>query len=237
MSTRALVCRSCGASLDAERLDRRLSVITCAHCGTLHELPRPTPAPAAGDGPGTRPAGPPERPAAALPERFEVGRPDGGLLVTWPKGRKSGAIALAAFAAIWGGVTVAGGAWFLAPLSLVFLYVAAVRAFNRTSLSVDAESIRVRQGPIPAGGAKRVARADVEQLWVSEHVSRVREGGDRNARVRERRSYRVTASLRGERSVRLVGGLGAPGQALWLEQEIERTLGLRDRAVAGEYGR
>ena len=233
MGPRALACRSCGASLDAERLDRRLSVITCAHCGTLHELARPAP----GGGPGARSAGPPERPAAALPERFEVARPDGGLLVTWPKGRKSGAIALAAFAAIWAVLTTIGGAWFLTPVSLGLLYLAAVRGLNRVELAVDAETIRVRQGPIPAGGAKRVPRGDVEQLWVSEHVSRSRAGGDRNDRVRERRSYRVTASLRGERSVRLVGGLGAPGQALWLEQEIERALGLRDRAVPGEYGR
>ena len=207
-------------------------MIACSHCGTLHELARPA-APA--DGADGAP-GPPERPPAALPALFEVSRPDGGLRVVWPSGTKSGAFALAAFALIWAGITGAGGLWLLTPLSLAFLYMAAVKAFNRTELRIDGQSLAVVRGPLPAGGAKRVARADVEQLWVSEHVSRVREGGD-GGRVRERRFYRVSAALRGERTLRLFGGLGSAGQALWLEQEIERTLGLRDAPVAGEYGR
>ena len=231
-ATRELRCRSCGASLEAERLDRSLSVITCSHCGTLHELPR-EPA-AAGAARRARP----ERVPEPLPERFEVARPPGGLRVVWPAGRKSGAIMVTLFGAIWGGITLAGGLWFLTPLSLVFVYMGAVKAVNRRELRVDGDAIAVRQGPLPVmGGSKRVPRSAVRQLFVTEHVSRTREGQDGRERVRERRHYRLSALLEGERRVRLLGGLGSPGQGLWLEQEIERTLGIRDRAVGGEHGR
>ena len=230
----ALVCRSCGASLDAGRLDRRLSVVTCSHCGTLHEMPRAE----AGDGRG-RAAARPERAPVPLPERFEVSRPGGGLHVRWPEGRKSGAFALAFFALFWGGVTLSAALWFLTPLSLVFLYMAAVRAVNRRELKVDGAAVSIAHGPLPWKGSKRLESADVRQLFVTEHVSRVREGGDRGdgTRTREVRSYRVSAVLEGERTERLLGGLGSPGQALWLEQEIERAHGIEDRAVGGEYGR
>lgn len=230
-ATRELRCRSCGASLDAGNLDRSLSVITCAHCGTLHELPR---APVGTDAPGRAP---PERVPEPLPERFEVARPPGGLRVVWPAGRKSGAFGAALFGTAWGAITLVGGAWFLTPVSLLFFYLAAVKAVNRKELRIDGDAISVRQGPLPWKGTKRLDRSRVRQLFVTEHVQRVREGGDRGGRVREIRRYRLSALLEGERRVRLLGGLGSPGQGLWLEQEIERTLGIRDRAIGGEYGR
>lgn len=223
--TSALACRSCGASLDAARLDRRLSTITCSHCGTLHELTR-----------GAAPATPvPDRPEVPMPARFDVRRRADGLRVSWPKGQRSAAVMLVLFALVWAGITGAGGLWFATPASLFFLYHAAVKAFNRTELRIDGASLAVVQGPLPWRGAMRLTRSDIDQLYVTEHVARMRRGGDDGGRVREVRSYRVAAVTREGRKASVLSGLGSPDQALWLEQEIERALGLADRPVGGEY--
>ncbi|MFL5319632.1 MAG: hypothetical protein ACJ790_08230, partial [Myxococcaceae bacterium] len=50
-------------------------------------------------------------------------------------------------------------------------------------------------------------------------------------------TYQVNAVLRGNKTVRIVGGLEDRQQALYLEQVIERRLRISDEAVPGELPR
>jgi len=241
MSIESMRCRNCGAALEAERLDRRLGIVTCAHCGGLHEFARAedggkgAPSPAADDARSGSSTG--ERPLVPEPARFEVHRGDGTLQVRWRRGRKAGAVVLAGFALVWAFAAVGAGVFFLAPVSLVLLYLALLRGVNRTTLRVDARELSVRQGPLPAGRTRRLPRADITQLLARERINRTRTGSDGRGPVRVRRSYRLQALDRAGRKRLVVGGLTSPAQALWLEREIESLLGIEDVAVAGEYRR
>ena len=170
-----------------------------------------------------------------LPERFDVRRGDASLQVRWAKGNKSGAVVLAAFALVWGFATVSVGVIFLTPVSLVLLYYAAVRGFNRTELRASAAEIDIRRGPLPWRGARRrVRRADVRQLFAREVITRTNTDSNDGRKVRERRSYALEALDPTGRRRRLIGGLSSPDQALWFERELEGVLGIENVRVAGE---
>ena len=244
--TSAMVCRNCGSNLEAGRIDRSLGIVSCAHCGSLHELAPPARgrgaardgAPRRGAGTttgdeeegGRRPRGP-----LAEPPHFDVRRAQGSLQVRWPKGRRAGAVVLFLIGLAWGAAAVSSGLIFLAPVALAILYAAVVRGVNRTTLRVDGSQLRVLQGPLPWPGARHLARGDIAQLFASERVRRVRTGPDSAPRFEERREYRLRSKGPDGRTRTLVGDLRRAEHALWLEREIEAVLGIEDAAVSGEY--
>ena len=239
MGVESMRCRNCGASLEAGRVDPALGVVSCGHCGGLHELPErgrdDAKSADTGAGSAATPA-PVDRGVVALPRRFDVHRGQGALQVRWSKGNKVGAIIIAVFALVWGFLTASSGVFLLVPVSLVLLYVAAVKGLNRTTFRVDERGLSVRQGPLPTRGAKRdMARTDIAQLFANERITRTRmDSGSDTRRVQEHRSYALQAIDRGGRKRVLIGGLSSPDQALWLEREAEALLGIDDAVVAGE---
>jgi len=82
-----MICRNCGAGLEADRIDTSLGMVTCSHCGGLHDIPR------AGIGTDTTPestSGTPiprkQRSEVALPSRFKVRKGSGSMEVSWATG-------------------------------------------------------------------------------------------------------------------------------------------------------
>lgn len=107
-------------------------------------------------------------------------------------------------------------------IALVFAYPAAVNFVNRRTIRVDPDAIEVRVGPLPWRRRIRLPAARFAQLYVR-----------RQAAGRHGHMFSVVAvDAAGER-LRVVALDDLP-QALWLEQEIERHLGIANRAVAGE---
>lgn len=246
-----LSCRSCGAALSADDLDRRLAIITCRNCGSIFDLARrkdrESPAAALVAEP------PPERAPAAMPERFEVSDQSGKggrrLTVTW-RWFKPALLFLIPFAIAWDSFLVfwyatafglagpmeaeagAGLLMIIFPVGhvaagVVVTYLAITNVVNRTRLRVTPSELTVRHFPIPGWPNPTVPVAQVEQLFVTRKVSRNKNGSTV--------TYELRAVTREHASLKLVGGLEELEQALWLEQEIERVLDLRDRPVAGEH--
>jgi len=98
--------------------------------------------------------------------------------------------------------------------------------FNATTLRVERRRHGVRHAPIPWKGPGVIESADVEQLYVKPSKHQGKSG--------VRWTYAVWIVRRDKRSTLLVGGMGEPDSALYLEQQIERALGLEDRRVPGE---
>ncbi|MFA5139222.1 MAG: hypothetical protein WC728_08310 [Elusimicrobiota bacterium] len=94
---------------------------------------------------------------------------------------------------------------------------------NRTVITVSVDALRVKHEPLPWPGNRSIARMDLAQLFCREQV------GNKGSRT-----YEVHAVLAGEKRVKLVSGLLSPEQALFIEQQIENQLGLKDRPVQGE---
>ena len=260
---RSLSCQVCGAALSADAVDRRLAIVTCAHCGALFDLAgragRGTAAEPAGDSAGESAgdlagaavrgtpivdranAASPARAPAPLPVGFAVSDHAGTLSVVW-RWFQTKHLLMLGFCVAWDSFLVFWYAtaftqpdapWLMrvfpvahVAVGVALSYATVAGLLNRTRITVDAAQLRVRHGPMPWLPQPTLARRDIEQLYVTREVSR----GKNGVSV----TFSVRAVTRDHRGLLLVKGLDQLDQALWLEQEIERHLGLRDRPVAGE---
>lgn len=97
---------------------------------------------------------------------------------------------------------------------------------NRTSLVVGNGELVVRHGPIPWFGNRTVSSTDLRQVYREETLSHSRRG--------RRASYHLSAVTLDNRKLRVLSNVPGADVALYVEQALERALGLEDRKVAGE---
>jgi len=97
---------------------------------------------------------------------------------------------------------------------------------NRTRVTVGSGAVDVRIGPLPWLGAKRVEANEITQVFGEEVRTQTRSGTNS--------SYRVNVITPQNRKLVLVSGLAGADMALYIEQEIEKVLGITDRKVPGE---
>jgi hypothetical protein len=97
---------------------------------------------------------------------------------------------------------------------------------NTTTLTVGRGWLRIRHGPLYWPGRVDVPTSSLDQLYARKRVSHSKNG----TTVR----FELHAVLKDGKNKKLLKGLDEIEQALWLEQELEAVLGIRDRAVAGE---
>ena len=91
---------------------------------------------------------------------------------------------------------------------------------NSTVIRADTKGVSVEHGPLPSlfGRGQRVAREQVKQLFATNF------GG----------LFAVKAQLVDGKELDLVKPLVSPEQALFVEQQLEKSLGITDFAVEGE---
>ncbi|MBN1827163.1 MAG: hypothetical protein JW958_12975 [Candidatus Eisenbacteria bacterium] len=99
---------------------------------------------------------------------------------------------------------------------------------NRTFVKVGGGEIVVRHAPIPWLGNKTLKSSEIAQLYSKEKVYSHRQG--------KPVVYEVRAITRADRNRKLVGGLETSEQAICIEQQIEKALGIKARRVPGELG-
>jgi hypothetical protein len=92
---------------------------------------------------------------------------------------------------------------------------------NRTTVRVDAAGVSVRHGPLPWRRAKDVAKADINAV-LSERVIDDSSDSSDGSIFQPREIYEVKLMLKSGRTLRLVTGLSAPDQALFIEQQIRK---------------
>jgi hypothetical protein len=97
---------------------------------------------------------------------------------------------------------------------------------NHTLIRVSASQLDVSHGPLPWPGKKRLDSTSIAQIFCKEHISRGKNGTTT--------TYQVHAATRAGVQERLVKSLDSSDQALYLEQEIERFLSIKDAPVPGE---
>jgi hypothetical protein len=106
-------------------------------------------------------------------------------------------------------------------------YGAIAGLLNRTTIAARNGLLTVRHGPVPWPGAMDVPTSELAQLFCTERLLKSRNNTSR--------TYAVVAALRSGEKKLLVRDLPNPEQALFIEQTLERELGIVDVAVAGEY--
>jgi len=100
---------------------------------------------------------------------------------------------------------------------------------NRTHVVVGQGRMSVRSGPLPWLGNQDLDATALRQLYVQEKVNQGRNG----TTVK----YELHALTRDGKNLLLVRTLKSREQAIYLEQEIEKALGIRDEPVRGQMVR
>ncbi len=250
-----LSCQSCGSALEVEGFDRRLAVVHCSHCGVMFDLTKPRSTGGSDDiinaghdvvpttdgqqeaaenidAESPREAG--SRAVAAMPQGFSASGDDQHFAVTWAW-RGASSVLLLGVACFWNvivfrhlnaaGFDVVRGAFLAIGLGLLYRSIAGV--INSTTISADEKWLKVRHAPLPWYPAPTIDSSSIEQLFVSEGFSETKDGN-------KTPYYLLNAVLRDNSLKRLSNRLPSIEPALYLEQEFERALQIRDRPVAGE---
>lgn len=230
----ALRCPACGSSFRLEDYDTAKGVLACSYCKSLLTVGAPLRAPRVGVT---------TREEVPMPREIRLLNTKEGIELRRAWFQPSFAL-VAMFCLVWDGFlfyvfvrmiaddALGVSALFLTghvSVGVALTYGCLAGLFNTTIINVDRRRVRVRHRPFPWAGAAAFERDSIEQLYVKAK-QRAGENGPYS-------SYSVWVVLRTKRARQLVRGLEDAEVALFIEQSIERALGLKDRRVPGELAR
>ncbi len=228
-------CEVCRSPLRAEDVRLDIAVAKCHSCNAVYDLSgrksRGLSVPAA-----------PIRPKASLPQRFRVEEDGVSTRITWRWFNPIIHIFLAFFCVVWDGFLFT---WYgltlsseevplialLFPLAHVaagvgLTYYTLAGFVNRTTVDVSRNHLTIRHGPLPWPGNKELPGRQLTQLYGEEHT--------RTNKGQTTTTYHLLAVDRAGQKMKLLTGLEDKEQVLYLEQALERRLGIEDAPVAGE---
>ncbi len=115
-------------------------------------------------------------------------------------------------------------------VGIALTYIVLSGCINKTNIIVNPESLIIKHGPIPAGRNKNLNAGELKQLYSRERVGYSKKG-------RPNYSYEMHAETKSGKDIKLLTGLENKEQVLYIEQEIERFLKIKDEPVIGEIPR
>ena len=118
----------------------------------------------------------------------------------------------------------------------VFAYL-----FNTTTITIGCDEIKVRHAPVPAFGEKTIARAGIQQVYSKKTI--ISPGWyalQYHPYWLNSYPYKtcgVNVIVNGGGDIKLIGGFCRKEDALFIEQQIEKYLGISNAPVPGELPR
>ena len=229
------VCENCGADIDGSNININSSLAKCGECNTVFSIKEDQFF--VHDRKG--------RPEMIMPEGTDVLELNDSLdiRIDWLRSHPKGTLVfLTVFAAFWNGIlaVVAGAAIWSGAFStlafmsihllvgLVLLYYLVGVYVNYTDIIVTDSYIDISHRPVknPFVRGKRINASEIDQIYVSRYVSSTTNGNPNYA-------YALYAILKtNAKKITLVKGMNKETQ-LYLEQEMERFLNIKDKHVSG----
>ena len=108
-------------------------------------------------------------------------------------------------------------------------YLVLAGFLNTTVIHVAEGLLTVRHGPLPWKGNLDLSTDGIEQIYCQSKITRNRDDGRTSTTSR----FEVHAVAH-EQKVKLLGGLQEADHALFVEQRLERFLGIEDQPIPGE---
>ncbi len=235
MSDVDITCRRCGARIRADDVNIETMAANCRSCDAVFSI-------AAQFALADKPA-PIARLDVPRPRCFTVEHLDDALRISW-RGSKVGGIILLLVTLIWNGFAYvwislafssAGHAAFALaaiPHVLIGLWLARLslsNLLNTTRVEASASGLSVYDTPIPASKDLSIPRDSLRQLYCVEPGNHSRRGPSGSCDL-----WAIKAD---GSSIAVLKSLADPEQALYIEQELERYLGIKDEPVDGELPR
>lgn len=226
-----IFCPVCAREIRAEDIDLAGSLAKCVSCNNVFSCEAQLPA-VSSEGL--------KKSSVEKPKNFTLEWPGNGLVIVRKWFSWLTTVPLAIFCLVWNGFMVM---WF----SIAFLqkqymmavfgtlhgavgvgliYAVLANILNKTSIRISYDSLVVTIGPLPSFGQKNIARRDVRQLFVREVVHPSKNGTSL--------SYSVEVITVVGKTICLVSGLPKREEAQFVEQEVEKYLGITDERVRGE---
>ena len=224
-------CPTCSSEIPVANIDLSGKIAKCAACNNIFSFSSQIPVPDAQI-----------RTSLGKPRNFEIERSADGLTIV-RKWFTPTIIFLSFFCLFWNGFMAV---WFYIALTkkiyamalfgslhgavgLGLLYTVVAGFLNKTYIRIAYDSLSVKHRPLPSFGQRNMKRQDIKQLY-SKEIAQYHKHGCSH-------SYSVQAITRTGDVVALVSGLSTSEEALFLEQEIEKYLGIEDEPVRGEVPR
>lgn len=231
----SLKCPNCGSVLRAEDYDLATGIIRCSYCKALATLP--------GARAATVSAQIQPRPDVPMPPGITC-QNDGTNMVITRRWRSAILFFLIPFCIAWDSFLIflysmafsGHTSWimFVFPIAHVAVgvgltYLVLATLFNRTVIIAGQGRLNISTGPIPWGRNIEMSSSEIDQLFCKSKANRGRNGTNM--------TYALWASLHDGTTCKLVGSVDDEDQVLFIEQKLEKALGIKDRPVPGEISR
>ena len=229
----ALQCPSCSSPLSQEHFHSEDGYIKCSYCGALMTLQTQ----------GRGPAAFRERGALALPKGMSLQLTPHGVEII-RRWFTPAVFFLIPFCVVWDGflvfwyaATIKGGAPLIFKLFPVIHVAIGVGLtcftvallVNRTRINGGRCDVTCTHAPLPWFGYKKLPGVLIDQLYAKEHISHGKNG--------PRTEYQLWLVNQNGQHEKICAQGMTREQALFIEQQLEKALGIKDRAVAGELPR
>jgi len=113
-------------------------------------------------------------------------------------------------------------------------YSGLVKVVNKINIFASKEKFEIKHEPLPWFGNKKLDVSNIKQLYSKELITHSTSSSSGSSRVRV--SYELHVITEDEQDVILLSDLENSNQALYLEQKIEKYLGIKNKKVRGEIG-
>lgn len=110
----------------------------------------------------------------------------------------------------------------------VLTYTTLAGFLNTTYVDLTHSEVRIEHAPLPYPGNKRLAAADLRQLYTQEVTHRTKNGTTT--------TYTLNAITLSGDKLELIKDLDSPEAGLFIEQQVEQYLGISNLRVSGEVG-
>jgi hypothetical protein len=231
-----LSCKTCGKAIPAQDVNIDKAIAKCQACHAVFSFM---------DQVQSAPAGP--RPPVPLPARMRIDNwgPELAITRSW---YTHAVWFLLVFCIFWDGFLVVwysvgvgamlsgdggGMAWVMlvfpvlhVVVGLGLTYLVICMFLNSTVVKVSMGELTVRHGPVPSWGNVQIRTSDLKQLYCTETINRTKNGCHT--------SYNVMAQTQTGDKIKLLTGLDQLDQGLFIEQQIEQHLRIRDERVPEE---
>jgi hypothetical protein len=230
---KSITCHHCGAEIPAQNINPQRGPAKCPNCQAVLDLAEVK---------KRRPLSYPKQLDLPLPKGLTIEKTENELKISRPWVGTTSWLPLAIALLCSGGLVVGslrlawdtigsvlGGVLLLIGATLV-LYLVLTTLINKTTISVNPTALEIKHGPLPAlvWPNRQFDATQIKSLHVEEKIT--------SERGSTTYSYQLYVTLTPDKREALFSWLNFSewDQVLYLEQEIERYLGLKDHPRPGE---
>ena len=226
-----LICKNCYFSIPGENVSIQSNIAKCVNCNSIFSL---------NEFSETSNDYGYEKEHVSLPKNMNLKREYNGLIITrkWFSPKTIFFIIFSlfwnGFMAIWFFIAITQKQYEMAAfgslhalVGIFILYYTIASLVNNTFINVNATELKISHSPVPWFTPKPFKVNDFKQLYSKHRVSYSNKGGRSDY-------YTLRAKSKTGKDLKVLSGLSNKEQVRYLEQEIEKYLGIIDEHIDGE---